>query len=801
MLSPVGQLAVSAGIWMSPKCGYHSCLLPILLNLQLSSTGASWPNAFRAQVDKCPGPQWNAMCRTCCEYEQIACKCPSQGTKVGYAVPCCRNVLNECDPCILHQGCSIFDNCKSCNNGTWQAKDDFYIRGRYCTACRQGWSGGDCLTCGGVIQRTQGHVTLDSYPINAKCEWTLQVSQSAMMELRFSMLSLESDHSCRYDYVEVRDGDSLKSPVIGRYCGDESPSPIRSSGNSLHIRFVSDGYNNYDGFFATFQEVSGQAKPLCATPNKPSNGDLFLRYKEGDIIRSVQYLCYKPYKLKGASQRECLPNGTWNGTAPVCIKEIIIKDCPSPPQLHNGYSIEVAGSDGKIKYVEFFCNNSYILSGDSKRTCQKNGTWSGSQPLCIRACREPKVSKLVRQKVLKFQPPSRKSPVHKLYSASRQGGTEAVSLDRDLPVVTDLPQTFHHLYTSIEYECISTLYKHSGSARRTCLKTGKWSGRHFSCLPVCGKLPPASLQNLTEIYWPWHAAIYTRLHHISPLMGRTKRRGDTFAIDEDEEGVKEEEEQVKEGQRWQLVCSGALVNQLWVVVAAHCVAEPGGSEPLSGDDLNVVMGKHYLSDLRENKRLQHIQISQILLHPHYDPHLLDSDLALLKLADKARISEYVSPVCLPHMQGGEVTAKQAFLTGWPITGQHRLAAHTDSEEPQTGLVELADVVKCERQYSKQGVPMSLTDNMLCGRQHPLSPSMICPSQTGGIILVPSTDTQLTAGLQILYPTGAENTDSNHAWELLGLVSFGYDLQGCNPDLFSIYTRVANFKNWIEKNIT
>ncbi len=71
------------------------------------------------------------------------------------------------------------------------------------------------------------------------------------------MISLESDHSCRYDYVEVRDGDSPKSPVIGRYCGDESPLPIRSSGNSLHVRFVSDGYNNYDGFFATFQEVSG----------------------------------------------------------------------------------------------------------------------------------------------------------------------------------------------------------------------------------------------------------------------------------------------------------------------------------------------------------------------------------------------------------------------------------------------------------------------------------------------------------------------------------------------------------------
>ncbi len=118
------------------------------------------------------------------------------------------------------------------------------------------------------------------------------------------------------------------------------------------------------------------------------------------------------------------------------ITEVTIKDCPPPPQLHSGYYTEVSGSDGRIKYVEYFCNSTYILSGDSKRTCQKNGTWSGSQPLCVRgnistsrckaimkyllqkhcqlehlncftACREPKVSKLVRQKVLNYQPPSR----------------------------------------------------------------------------------------------------------------------------------------------------------------------------------------------------------------------------------------------------------------------------------------------------------------------------------------------------------------------------------------------------------
>lgn len=76
---------------------------------------------------------------------------------------------------------------------------------------------------------------------------------------RFMMLSLEFHHSCRYDYVEVRDGDSINSGVIGRFCGNSRPAPIQSSGNSLHILFVSDGYKNFDGFFATFQENSGRS--------------------------------------------------------------------------------------------------------------------------------------------------------------------------------------------------------------------------------------------------------------------------------------------------------------------------------------------------------------------------------------------------------------------------------------------------------------------------------------------------------------------------------------------------------------
>lgn len=44
-------------------------------------------------------------------------------------------------------GCTIFENCKSCRNGSWGGTlDDFYIKGMYCAECRAGWYGGDCMS-------------------------------------------------------------------------------------------------------------------------------------------------------------------------------------------------------------------------------------------------------------------------------------------------------------------------------------------------------------------------------------------------------------------------------------------------------------------------------------------------------------------------------------------------------------------------------------------------------------------------------------------------------------------------------
>ncbi|MEQ2314156.1 hypothetical protein AMECASPLE_009316 [Ameca splendens] len=349
------------------------------------------------------------MCRGCCEYDVIRCKCPLQGTQVGYAVPCCRNAINECDPCIIHPGCSIFENCKRCNNGTWGPQDDFFINDNYCAECRPGWSGGDCKKCGGVIRKQQGHLVLESYPNNARCEWTIEVERPFTIELRFMMISLEFHPSCHYDFVEVRDGDSINSRVIGRFCGNNRPAPLQSSGNTLHILFVSDGYKNFDGLFATFQESSAcSSSPClhdgtcildtsytyhcaclagytgkrcenmvgCHRPPVPKHGST-----EGLFLHSgarVTYHCDPGYKLRGFRTAICLNDGTWSAPAPECVERV----CTLPPKPVNGDHLLVYGPNDVLIALQYMCNQPYELIGISQRTCLPNDTWSGTPPVC-----------------------------------------------------------------------------------------------------------------------------------------------------------------------------------------------------------------------------------------------------------------------------------------------------------------------------------------------------------------------------------------------------------------------------------
>ena len=187
------------------------------------------------------------------------------------------------------------------------------------------------------------------------------------------------------------------------------------------------------------------------------------------------------------------------------------------------------------------------------------------------------------------------------------------------------------------------------------------------------------------------------------------------------------------------------------------------------------------------------QVSNIVVHPDFYTSQ-DSDLAVLKLKDKAKISESVLPVCLPEIQGGEVTSQEAFTVRWMSPNDQRsLSRYTPLS--QTKLVEFGDIAQCEREFAQGGAHSTvLSHNTLCVIGKPSSLQSPCPSVIPGIATTPVAFSS-TSGIL----SGHEETPRVR-WQLLGLESFIYKETHCHQQTYTLQTKIANFRDWIAANI-
>ncbi|XP_044765339.1 LOW QUALITY PROTEIN: cubilin-like [Coccinella septempunctata] len=103
--------------------------------------------------------------------------------------------------------------------------------------------GGNFFTSSGAIKSPQYP---GPYPPSSDCIWTITVNTDQQIELKTSIFKMRVP--CTMEYLEIRNGGSAFSPLIGRFCGTKIPKIIRSHTNQLYMHLVATSYSSIDRY-------------------------------------------------------------------------------------------------------------------------------------------------------------------------------------------------------------------------------------------------------------------------------------------------------------------------------------------------------------------------------------------------------------------------------------------------------------------------------------------------------------------------------------------------------------------------
>lgn len=122
------------------------------------------------------------------------------------------------------------------------------------------------VQCGTWTKHAEGGVFTSpnypsKYPPDRECVYIIEAAPRQCIELYFDeKYSIEPSWECKFDHIEVRDGPFGFSPIIGRFCGQQNPPVIKSSGRFLWIKFFADGELESMGFSARYNFTPGASK-------------------------------------------------------------------------------------------------------------------------------------------------------------------------------------------------------------------------------------------------------------------------------------------------------------------------------------------------------------------------------------------------------------------------------------------------------------------------------------------------------------------------------------------------------------
>uniref|UniRef100_A0A8B9JH09 CUB and Sushi multiple domains 1 n=1 Tax=Astyanax mexicanus TaxID=7994 RepID=A0A8B9JH09_ASTMX len=169
--------------------------------------------------------------------------------------------------------------------------------------------------CGGRLTAPAGVLLSPGWPGYYKdslnCEWVIEARRDHAIKISFDRFQTEVN----YDTLEIRDGPSNSSPLIGEYHGTQAPHFLISTGNYMYLLFTTDNSRSSEGFQIRYESIMMESDS-CLDPGIPVNGK---RHGNNFAIGSrVTFSCDQGYTLSDEEPIVCERNHQWNHALPSC---------------------------------------------------------------------------------------------------------------------------------------------------------------------------------------------------------------------------------------------------------------------------------------------------------------------------------------------------------------------------------------------------------------------------------------------------------------------------------------------------